>query len=448
MEGLTDQDWRRLAETIQRGNCVLLLGPAVAVRERDPQRVALTVSLARALAEKAGPDAANINSDDFRHAAQVFLGSGGADRVDLELAVRDFFAPLAQETTDLHRRLAELPFSLCVNTTHDRFLANAFKAVGKTPQLGYYNFRKPSITTALNASPKNPLVFSLYGDLDDPDSLVLTENDLLDFLVGVIKNAPPLPSYVTARFSAPDTSFLFLGFGFQRWYVRILLHVLQAARHRYRSLALEDAGFFAHPDRAQTALFFEHEHLIGFKLLSWEDFVRELTARHSTLAVSASVAASAAPTADAPLAFLCHVHEDREAVAALADRLQGLGIRIWLDRQSLRGGDDWDRLIQDVLGKHVNYVVVVQSPRMREQVRSYVYKEVQVALESQKSFARGIRFVIPVKLEPVDQLEELSRFHWIDLTTPRGVEDLVQAIREDWALRQQAGAAATPAKAS
>ena len=448
MEGLTDQDWRRLAETIQRGNCVLLLGPAVAVRERDPQRVALTVSLARALAEKAGPAAANINSDDFRHAAQVFLSSGGADRVDLELAVRDFFAPLAQETTDLHRRLAELPFSLCVNTTHDRFLANAFKAVGKTPQLGYYNFRKPSITTALNASPKNPLVFNLYGDLDDPDSLVLTENDLLDFLVGVIKNAPPLPSYVTARFSAPDTSFLFLGFGFQRWYVRILLHVLQAARHRYRSLALEDAGFFAHPDRAQTALFFEHEHLIGFKLLSWEDFVRELTARHSTLAVSAKTAASAAPATDAPLAFLCHVHEDREAVAALADRLQGLGIRVWLDRQSLRGGDDWDRLIQDVLGKHVNYVVVVQSPRMREQVRSYVYKEVQVALESQKSFARGIRFVIPVKLEPVDQLEELSRFHWIDLSAARGVEDLVQAIREDWALRQQAGAAATPAKAS
>jgi hypothetical protein len=101
-----------------------------------------------------------------------------------------------------------------------------------------------------------------------------------------------------------------------------------------------------------------------------------------------------------------------------------------------------------VLGKHVNYVVVVQSPRMREQVRSYVYKEVQVALENQKSFARGIRFVIPVQLEPVDQLEELSRFHCIDLSEPRGVEDLVQAIREDWALRQQTSAAATAAKAS
>jgi hypothetical protein len=225
--------------------------------------------------------------------------------------------------------------------------------------------------------------------------------------------------------------------------------VLQAARHRYRSLALEDAGFFAHPDRAQTALFFEHEHLIGFKLLSWEDFVRELTARHTTLAAASATAAAAAaaPAADAPLAFLCHVHEDREAVAALADRLQGLGIRIWLDRQSLRGGDDWDRLIQDVLGKHVNYVVVVQSPRMREQVRSYVFKEVQVALESQRSFARGIRFVIPVKLEPVEQLEELNRFHCIELNQPRGVEDLVQAIREDWTLRQQAASTGS-AKAS
>lgn len=440
MEGLTEQDWRRFAQTIQRGTCVLLLGPGVAVCEQDPQRTPLTTLLSRSLADALGHDFQIVNPDDLRHIGQVFLHRPENDRVDLELAVKDFYAPFEQQTTALHKQLADLPFTLCVNTTHDCFLSNAFKAVGKTPQGAYYNFRKPSPTMPLNPKPNSPVVFDLYGNLADPDSLVLTENDLLDFLVSVVKNAPPLPSYVTGVFAKPETSFLFLGFGFQRWYVRILLHVLQAARHRYRSLAIEDAGFFSHPDKRQTAVFFEREHLIGFKLLSWENFVLELTARHATL--TGAAAAPAPLPVDAPLAFLCHVHEDRDAVAALAERLQTLGIRIWLDRQNLRGGDNWDRLIEDVIGKQVNYVVVLQSPRMQGEIESYVFKEIKLALERQQRFAKDIRLVIPVKLEPCKPLEELVQLHWVDLAEPRGIEHLANAIREDWTRRQTTSSAA------
>lgn len=439
MDELTDQDWRRLAQTVQRETCILLLGPDVAVSEQDPQHTPLTTLLSRSLAEDLEHDPQIVNPDDLRHVAQVYENKAENDHVDLELYVKDFYRPFQQQTTALHRRLADLPFSLCINTTHDTFMVNALKAAGKSPQVAHYNFRKPSPTTWFNPTPNSPVVFDLYGNIADEESLILTESDLLGFLVSVIKDTPPLPSYIKARFSAAETSFLFLGFGFQRWYVRILLHVLQAARHRYRSFALEEAGFFSHPERRQTAVFFERHHFIGFKLLSWESFVRELTARHATLAGSSAPAASF--PADAPLAFLSHVHEDRDAAAALTEHLQRRGIRVWLDRQNLRGGDDWDRLIKDVIHKQVNYVVVVQSPRMQGQIESYVFKEIKLALEKQQQFAQNFRFVIPVQLEPCEPCEGLGHWHQVELYEPHGVEQLANAIREDWARRAPYSAA-------
>jgi hypothetical protein len=44
----------------------------------------------------------------------------------------------------------------------------------------------------------------------------------------VTRESPPPHPYVTSRFSDRDTSFLFIGFGFRHWYMRILLHVLKA----------------------------------------------------------------------------------------------------------------------------------------------------------------------------------------------------------------------------
>src|SRR5947209_5443244 len=46
--------------------------------------------------------------------------------------------------------------------------------------------------------------------------------------------------------------------------------------------------------------------------------------------------------ADAPPAvFLSYASGDRERALALADRLEALGIRVWIDRSSIVGGSSW-----------------------------------------------------------------------------------------------------------
>ena len=439
MDALNEQDWRRLLQTIRRGRCILLLGPGVAVAPDDDQHIPLTTRLARSLAGQL-PAADVCDSNNLSHVAQLYYQDPNFSRIDLESAVKDFYAPFEQETTPLHQELAQLPFTLCVNTAFDRFFLNALRAADKTPVYDYYHFRKgrdsplASIDPTYFNDPLRPVVYDLYGSRDDEESLVLSENDLLEFLVKVIQNAPPLPAFIKARFSDPNASFLFLGFGFRHWYVRILLHILQAQRHQNPSLALEDAGFFKHPEQRQIVIFFEKEHRIAFRQQDCERFAAELRQRFADSGGAAPQPAPALPE-DAPRVFLCHSHQNREAVVKLGESLQARGIAIWLDRQNLRGGDDWDRLIPDVIKKQVDYVVVAQSKGLAERVESYCYKEIKTALARQASFAEGIRFVIPLQLDAGILLPELTGLQSVDLTVAQGIQELVQTIQEDWSRR-------------
>jgi TIR domain/SIR2-like domain len=285
-----------------------------------------------------------------------------------------------------------------------------------------------------------PLIYDLYGSLDELDSLVLSEHDLLDFLVNVTREAPPLHPYVTSRFSDRDTSFLFIGFGFRHWYMRILLHGLKAGGHNSPSLALEDAGFFNLPDQRQTVLFFQSGHFIDFRQLPWQDFTRELCQRfeRQMQAERSAQPAVPEPPANAPIAFLCHENRDKPEAERLGIQLQVRGIKIWFDQQSLRGGDNWARLIPHVVEKQTHYVVVLQSPRMLDKPGSYFWREINFALERQSGFGPDLRFVIPVLPEAHPQLplRDLSRLHMIDLTAPAGIDALAKTILEDWQKRQ------------
>ncbi len=431
MKNLNERDWRRLIEAINRGNCVLLTGADVVFEPDGPDSVSLPYILAQKLAESLPPDAPAV-IDDLAHVAQLRYNKDG-DRSDLEFEVEEFYKTRADRSSTFHRDLAVLPFTLCLTTTPDNFLANAFREAGKSPVREFYHFRKPRRTELSETDLQHPIVYSLYGDLRALDSIVLTETDLLEFLVNVVRGAPSLPAYIAGQLADPQTSFLFLGFGFQRWYTRVLLHVLQTYGHRNRSLAVEAASFFDHPDSKHTALFFEKEHKIEFRQHSWFEFAAELRRRYE--AQKRTPTRPELPT-NAPTVFLCHDSRDRGPVMEVEDQLQALGIRTWRDRQDLRGGDLWDRRIEQVLQKQVDYVLVLQTSNMLERPESYIHKEIKEALERQDRFDEGERFLIPAILEPCPGLERLSDLNRVELTTREGIDRLAQEIQADWDMRQ------------
>lgn len=446
--GLEESDWRVLLKSIEQGKCVLFLGPGVAVDPADPQTKPLHIQLARQLAAElvtAGKRDQFAADANLGHVASVYQREmRPKGRAGLELAVEDFYARYREQTTQLHRDLASLPFSLCIGTTPERFLLNAFRETeGKEPIHELYNFDPdpkrvhavPPLPPSGNSAAQ-PLIYELYGSLDETRSLVLTENDLLDFLVSVTQQTPPLHPYVTGCLSDPLVSFLFLGFGFHEWHVRILLHALRAGGHELPSLALESENFFISPQHEETTMFFQSTHAIEFRQLPG-DFAGELRTRFEERHNGDKGPPPLPP--GAPTVFLCHETRDKPDAERVSRELEGRGIGVWFDKQSLRGGDNWENLIPHVLKKQTDYAVILQSPRMLDKPESYFWQEISFALKRQSGFGPDLRFIIPAVIEPNEQLpvRDLSDIHFIDLTQADGIDALAQTILEDWERRQK-----------
>jgi hypothetical protein len=435
------RELRGLVARIKRGDCVLVLGPRTAVRPDDPERTPFDELLAREIV-----DALRSEIPAIPPAAATLRGAAELhhrirrDREDLELLVQDFYARHSGQTTDFHRNLAQLPFRLCVNASPDGLMFTAFAEAGKRPHAGYYSFARPAASRVGPPTVEQPLVYQLFGSAEDPRSLVLTEGDLIEFLVSVVRGTPPLPDQVRSVLADPAASCLFLGFGFENWYLRVLLQVLNVYGHRSRTLAFEDRQFFEHPDHEQTVGFFSGERLIDFRRLQWEPFARHLREAHGTISRPLAPQSSA-EAAGGPRVFLSYASEDREQVEALSDSLQVRGIRVWQDAQDLRAGDDWNRVLVDVIARKVDYVVVVQTPNMLTRVTGVFHREIDVALKRQGEMGEldgeRLRFLLPVRLGDCPTLSTLTATHVLSLKDTGDVEKLVDSILEDWRRRAE-----------
>jgi len=360
--------------------------------------------------------------------------------MDLELAAQDFYRREASSTTDFHRHLARLPFKLCISASPDSLMLTAFEETEiKRPQRACYCFKRDSAMRLSPLTPERPLVYYLFGHYEDRESLVLTEADLIDFLVAVVRGAPPVPDQVRSILRDPAASFLFLGFGFQNWYLRVLLKVMDVYGHRNKAIAFEDTQFFSHPDREQAVAFFSDDRRIDFHPLLWELFARQLRETYEatlTAPTNEGISADPSPGPNAPKAFISYASADSEAVKMLAGKLEARGVRVWRDKQDLRAGDKWNEVLLDVIKRKVDYVIVLQTFAMTTAIRGVFHREIEAArsrdAEMGESDGQKLRFLIPVKIGDCAPLSSLKNFHVIDVAEDEGVDLLVKSILEDW----------------
>lgn len=440
MDELTSRDLQRLTDTVRDGRCVLVLGPGTAVDPTDGEL--LSEKLARTIAEKFLRPKDVIDPTSPYHVAQRYMDQG-KPRYELVEAVARFYQQYAGQTTELHRTLAQLPFSLYLTVTHDSFMHRALnEQPNRTPQISHYCYRQAHKVGLNIPIQKNPIIYQLYGALEDDESLVLTENDMLLFLQRIVTGTPPLPSQIEGPLRDDKNAFLFLGFGFSQWYARILLYSLlgeerQLHRQNLRpSLVLEQGAFFNHPDCPTAAGFFENQFSFVFRECTPERFAAILKENLDAMVAAVKPVPEPLPE-EAPLVFLSYRRLNIDKVDTLRERLQAAGIRTWQDVQNLRGGTRWAQAIERVIGKQADYFLILQTPSMVDAKESVVFDELR---EAQKRDKRrnpddATSFIIPAILEPCSGLGSLADLHRIDLTEESGTEQLIQIIKDDWEQR-------------
>jgi hypothetical protein len=207
------------------------------------------------------------------------LGPGHLD----EMIKTAWLHEASQLPTDPHAFLASLPVPIYITAHPSNLLATALSVAGRSPVVDLCRWRAdvddwpPS---QLKAEPtyeptvERPLVFHLFGNLEFPDSLVLTEDDYFDFLIGVSLNRGLIPAPVQRALA--DSALVFLGFRIDAWDFRVLLRCLLSQegghrRDRYKHVAAQlDVGSgMTSPERAREYL---RDYFAQFKETSIDIF--------------------------------------------------------------------------------------------------------------------------------------------------------------------------------
>ena len=253
-----DSVWSVLLGKIVAGKCTPVLGPGVTVdllpspTDMARQLAAkynypflATQSLPRVAQFIASIDTEELRSEVVRLQVEGFgrrmkaTGPPANPRANLSQAVRESGWPAACRElfeSEIHGQLADLGLPLYVTTNSDNFMALALESrLGRPARREGVAWREVLSPDAarphhdLNppATPENPVVLHLFGTDEDLCSLVLTEDDYLDYLAHISRDYEYLlPTSVNAALAS--TTLLFLGFRLDDLDLKVILRGLLA----------------------------------------------------------------------------------------------------------------------------------------------------------------------------------------------------------------------------
>ena len=119
--------------------------------------------------------------------------------------------------------------------------------------------------------------------------------------------------------------------------------------------------------------------------------------------------------------FISYVRENKETVDRLCKELRDRGVNVWLDREQIRPGERWQSAIRVAIQEGGFYIACF-SPEYAERTRTYMNKELIVAVEELRKRPVDRSWFIPVRLSecgiPNRQIgagETLGDIQWVDV---------------------------------
>ena len=314
------EKWPALIRSIRRGQCTPILGPGtyetlLGSQREIAQRWAEAYHYPMAPHERESlPQVAQyLTINQYRQAPydeiieylESYIQQRYKDtlpvelqqgRIPLEKLITEVGANRRQQLAwEPYKVLAQLPLPIYITTNPGSLLTDALREAGKDPQvvLCPWNEYIEQSDSIYDREPdyfptsERPLVYHLFGVLDEPDSVVLTEDDYFDYLIGVTSNKDLVPTAV--RRALADTALLFLGFQMDDWNFRVLFRSILSQqgggrRDRYAHIAAQiepEEGRTLEPARARRYLesYFAKGADVSLYWGSAEDFLKELLER-------------------------------------------------------------------------------------------------------------------------------------------------------------------------
>jgi hypothetical protein len=134
-----------------------------------------------------------------------------------------------KEPSPLVRALAEMDFPIVITTNYDQLFETALRRAGKEPTTRIYDPRGLQSTRNFVGLPKatERWLFKMHGCVSDPSSIVVTDEDYINFVMrmGDSEDYAPVPQKIRVQFKEWPT--LFVGYSLLDYNLRLLFRTLR-----------------------------------------------------------------------------------------------------------------------------------------------------------------------------------------------------------------------------
>ena len=244
-----ERDWDRLVEQIRDGDCTPFLGAGACSGV-----LPTGADLGRSWADQYGYPFSN---ESHLHEVMQYATIIEEDPVTVKRRITRELSEMGEpdytDPAEPHALLAGFPIKVFLTTNYDDFMTRALERERKQPVTAvcpWYRGAEADLDTSLPAGyepdSRNPLVYHLHGSFRSSASLVLAEQDYVEFLINLAKDLGEDARRVVPVQILPALTrqpLLFIGYSLRDWSFRMLFHGFVAAvadvqRRRHVSVQL------------------------------------------------------------------------------------------------------------------------------------------------------------------------------------------------------------------
>lgn len=380
--------WDTLTNALFSNNCVLFLGPFLPLYRVGNSEVDFNSLAALHLSEELthkGFEFDHSQSQHLSYIAEKFISFNDNYRPRLEDEISKLYATQVQKISgssngnmpSLYSTVLTLPFHTIINMQPDSFFD---KALNPDEVFGYYHYKNKGPETNINE--EQLLVYNLFGSIIKDknryktDSIILTEDDQVDFVRNLVSGNPHIPDAVISRFNN-DKIYIFLDCNLDDWYFRLVMEILKIHKESH-SFSLWRNPLFG----GSTVEFFKKRYGFVFINNNSEEFINTFKQKY--------IEAYPIPPRPSKKIFMAYDDSSENFLHSLNEQLEPWvekkQLLIWSRENILPGEDYITREKEEFDGADAIILLVNARFLSESNVSSYIKPALQVK-NTKKVFA-------------------------------------------------------------
>jgi hypothetical protein len=224
----------KIADDISQQRCILFLGAGVHAPPPDKsrfeypaeQRPPIGSALSRTLADKCSFSERIPGGDPSNLQRVAMCYEIAHNRHQLVNTVIEAVQK-GKRPSPMLRALAELGFPLVITTNYDRLFESALSAEDKHPRLAVYRPTREATEDHRDLAADSPVVFKIHGDIERPETIVITDEDYIQFVLRMSDKDKYDPVPLMLKYYLTEWTTLFIGYSLLDYNLRLLFKTLR-----------------------------------------------------------------------------------------------------------------------------------------------------------------------------------------------------------------------------